>query len=73
MQHALVPPREPQPVRPPMIYVEKPLKWAYKQIVRDLEHEKPLDEAELNELGNDGWELSGIVQQPPMTYYYFKR
>ena len=75
MQHALIPPREPQnqPIRPPMVYVEKPLKWEYKQIVRDLEDEKPLDEAELNAFGEEGWELSGIAQQPPLTYYYFKR
>ena len=75
MQQALVPPREPQnqPIRPPMVYVEKPLKWEYKQVVRNLEKEKPLDEAELNTLGEEGWELSGIVQQPPLTYYYFKR
>jgi hypothetical protein len=38
MNHMLIPPREPQqPVRPPMIYVEKQFKWEYKQIVRDLE------------------------------------
>lgn len=50
MNRMLIPPREPQqqPVRPPMVYVEKQLKWEYKQIVRDLEKEKPLDEAELN-------------------------
>ena len=51
MQHFLIPPREPQqhePIRPPMIYIEKPLKWEYKQIVRNLESEKPLEERELN-------------------------
>jgi hypothetical protein len=71
----LIPPREPQqnPVRPPMVYVEKPVKWEYKQIVRDLEKEKLLDEAELNELGKEGWELSGTAQQPPLAYFYFKR
>jgi hypothetical protein len=75
MQHALIPPREPQnqPIRPPMVYVEKPLKWEYKQVVRNLEKEKSLDEAELNTLGEAGWELSGIAQQRPLTYYYFKR
>jgi hypothetical protein len=75
MQHALIPPREPQnqPVRPPMVYVEKSLKWEYKQIVRNLEKENPLDEAEMNALGEEGWELSGIAQQPPLTNYYFKR
>ena len=66
-------PKQPDPVRPPMIYIEKSLKWEYKQIVRDLETEQPLDESELNALGEEGWELSGIAQHPPRTYFYFKR
>jgi hypothetical protein len=75
MDHMLIPPREPQPqpIRPPMVYVEKQLKWEYKQIVRNLEKEKPPDESELNQLGEAGWELSGIAQQPPLAYFYFKR
>lgn len=76
MNHAIIPPHEPkqpEPVRPPMVYVKKSLKWEYKQIVRDLENEKPLDEAELDALGNEGWEMSGIAQHPPAIYYYFKR
>lgn len=75
MQRFLIPPRDPQhePVRPPMIYIERRLKWEYKQIVRNLESEKPLDEGELTTLGQDGWEMSGIAQHPPITYFYFKR
>ena len=74
MNHMLIPPREPQhPVRPPMVYVEKQLKWEYKQIVRNLEKEEPLDEAELNTLGEEGWELAGIAQRAPLAYFYFKR
>ena len=73
MQHALIPPREPQPVRPPMIFVEKRVKWEYKQMVRNLEKESPPDAAELNALGEEGWELSGVAQQPPLAYFYFKR
>jgi hypothetical protein len=75
MNHALIPPREPQqgPVHPPMIYIEKSVKWEYKQIVRDLEKESLPGEAELNALGEEGWELSGVAQQPPMAYFYFKR
>ncbi|HEY3475372.1 MAG TPA: hypothetical protein VGK56_12230 [Anaerolineales bacterium] len=75
MLQALVPPREPQqePVHRPMIYIEKSLKWEYKQIIRDLEKESPPDEAELNALGEDGWEMSGVAQQPPLAYFYFKR
>ena len=75
MNYMLIPPREPQqnPVRPPMVYVEKQTKWEYKQIVRNLENEKLLDETELNELGKEGWELSGVAQQHPLAYFYFKR
>ncbi len=71
MQHTIIPPRE--PIRPPMVYVERQLKWEYKQIVRNLESGKTLDEAEMNAFGVDGWEMTGIAQYPPMTYYYFKR
>lgn len=71
MNQMLIPLHE--PVRPPMVYVKKPLQWEYKQIVRDLDKENPLDEAELNALGEEGWELSGIAQYPPTTYFYFKR
>ena len=75
MQHALIPPHEPQrePVRPPMIYIEKSLKYEYKQIIRNLENEALPDEAELNALGEQGWELAGVAQQPPLAYFYFKR
>ena len=75
MNYMLIPPHEPQqnPVRPPMVYVEKPVKWEYKQIIRNLESEQPLDEKELNALGEEGWELSGIAQQQALSYFYFKR
>ena len=76
MQRSLIPPHEPkqpEPIRPPMIYIEKRLKWEYKQVIRDAESEKPLNETELNALGEDGWEMAGVAQQPPLTYYYFKR
>jgi hypothetical protein len=75
MSHALIPPREPgtEPVRPPMIYIERQPKWEYKQIIRNLEQETLPDEAELNKLGEEGWEMSGVAQQPPLAYFYFKR
>lgn len=76
MLHTIIPPREPQgqePVRPPMIFIKKQLAWEYKQVVRNLDSERLLEEAELNQLGDEGWEMSGIAQQPPLTYYYFKR
>jgi len=76
MNHTIIPPYEPkerEPVRPPMIYVERQLKWEYKQVVRDLETEQLLDEAELNALGAEGWEMSGIAQQASAVLFYFKR
>lgn len=76
MNRALIPPNEPkqsEPSRPPMVYVEKRLKWEYKQIVRNLKKENPPDETELNRLGEEGWEMSGLAQQPPFAYFYFKR
>jgi hypothetical protein len=76
MNPVIIPPFDPkqsEPVRPSMVYVKKALKWEYKQIVRNLESERPLDEAELNALGEQDWELSGVAQQPPLTYFYFKR
>ena len=76
MNYMIIPPREPQhhePMRPPMVYVRKLMKWEYKQIVRNLENERPLEETELAALGEDGWEMTGLAQNAPMTYYYFKR
>ena len=74
MNRTILPPYDPkQPIRPPMVYIEKKLKWEYKQIVRNLKKEKPLDETELNALGAEGWEMSSTVQHPPSIYYYFKR
>lgn len=76
MNHAIIPPHEPkqpEPVRPPMVYIERPTRWEYKQIVRNLETESPPDEAELNKLGEEGWGLSGVAQKPPFAYFYFKR
>lgn len=74
MYRALIPPHESkQSVHPPMVYVEKRSKWEYKQIVRNLKKEGPPGEAELNQLGEQGWEMSGVAQQPPLAYFYFKR
>jgi hypothetical protein len=76
MYHSLVPPNEPgknEPIRPPMIYIEKTVKWEYKVIERNLEHEKFLNEAELNALGEESWEMTGVAQHASIAYFYFKR
>jgi hypothetical protein len=66
-------PHEPGPTQPPMVYVKDPLKWEYKLVTQDVEKEGPLDEAELNVLGAQGWELASTLAVPPLAHYYFKR
>jgi len=76
MNGKLTLPSEPQrigPLQTPLIYVKEKILWEYKQIVRDLEKESAPDEAELNNLGAEGWEMSGILTIPPHVYFYFKR
>ena len=80
MQYTILPPREPgqpEPVRPPMIYIEKKLKWEYKQVERNLESEGPIGETELNKLGEEGWEMCGFytvnLSDGLGQQFYFKR
>jgi hypothetical protein len=76
MNQMLIPPYEPkqsQPVRTPTIYIKQSEKWEYKQVIRNLENENPPSEGELNALGADGWEMSGVAQQSSLAYFYFKR
>jgi hypothetical protein len=73
MNRTIFPPHQQEPIRPPMIYVKERTKWEYKQIVRNLKKEQPMSEEELNALGRDGWEMSGIAQHSNTSYYYFKR
>jgi hypothetical protein len=69
----ILPGEPPHPIQPPMVYVKKKLAWEYKEVIRSLEKETPLNEDELNKLGADGWEMTGIVEHPPLVYFYFKR
>jgi hypothetical protein len=55
---------------PPMVPVE--LRWEYKVVVREVSSGL-LSEAELNTLGAEHWELSGIVPAGPSVHFYFKR
>jgi hypothetical protein len=77
MNRNIIPPFDPKPLRPmmqpPMVYITEPLKWEYKIVVRNLEQEKPLDEADLKALGKEGWEMAGIAQYSSSLYFYFKR
>jgi hypothetical protein len=56
-------------VRPPMVYVEP--RWAYKHLTRPLG--ETLSEDEMNALGRDGWELTGVYADATSVHFYFKR
>jgi hypothetical protein len=56
-----------------MVYVYEGTTWEYKRLSRDLVHEDPLSEEELNTLGANGWELAGLVSQPDKVLFYLKR
>jgi hypothetical protein len=47
-------------------------RWEYKDIVRDAANGL-LTEAELNGLGAEHWELTGVVAVGPEVHFYFKR
>ena len=68
-----VPPYQPPNVRvqPPLVYVEPG--WEYKHLSRSVTEQEPLSEAELNALGNDTWELTGVVTDGRSLHFYFKR
>ena len=68
-------PTQPQagPIHLPMVYVTEKVRWEYKQIIRNLAKEEALTEDELNALGTDGWELTGVFSDAPFVYFYFKR
>ena len=69
------PPHRPEPLahqmNPPWVPVEP--RWEYKQITRDLDTEELLSESELNTMGNDGWELAGVLRDDRKAHFYFKR
>lgn len=61
--------------RPLMIYPtsnDAEPQWSYKVIAR-LASEEPLDEGELDKLGEQGWELVAIVPTGKQIQFYFKR
>ena len=75
------PPFPPQPgvdpgtpqvrIATPMVYVEPA--FEYKALSRELGSAPPLNEAELAELGKDGWELVSVVGDGRSAHFYFKR
>lgn len=69
------PPRPSAPagsrVEPPWVPMEA--SWEYKQLTRDLQTERLPSEAELNILGSEHWELTGVLPERDRVHFYFKR
>ena len=57
-------------LEPPYVPVEP--RWEYKDVVREVATEL-VSEAELNALGAEGWELTGVVPAGTQVHFYFKR
>jgi hypothetical protein len=64
------PPTRTGEIAPPLVPVE--LRWEYKVVVREVSSGLP-SEAELNTLGIEHWELTGIVPAGLVVHFYFKR
>ena len=58
-------------MEPPWVPIEP--RWEYKDVVRTLEIDGPLSEAELNALGSEHWELAGVLGEGGQVHFYFKR
>ena len=75
----MIPPRAPagedQPERPPqpLIYLPQKSGWRYKTVVRNRSVAELLTDQELNQLGEEGWELVGLLPLDHAVYFYFKQ
>ena len=61
------------PFSPPVVYVRERAGWEYRRLRRDLRREEAWTEEELDDLGADGWELTGLFTFDSHAYAYFKR
>jgi hypothetical protein len=56
----------------PMVYVNEKTIWQYKLLVRNLSTEQAPSEEELNNVGKEGWELTGVVTNHPLVYFFLR-
>ncbi|HEX3234912.1 MAG TPA: hypothetical protein VHR41_11990 [Gemmatimonadales bacterium] len=57
-------------VEPPFVPLDP--RWEYKALVREAGEELP-SETDLNALGADHWELTGVASLGYRVHFYFKR
>jgi hypothetical protein len=66
-------PSEPRESRldPPWVSIEP--QWEYKELVKDPKTDGLPSVAELNGLGEEHWELAGVIREEDRVHFYFKR
>ena len=70
--HPAAPPVPPPAALPlPMVHVVPT--WSYKHLQRPVAELGELTAAELDELGAEGWELTGVVPESGTVHLFFKR
>ncbi|MCI0504771.1 MAG: hypothetical protein L0Z73_01535 [Gammaproteobacteria bacterium] len=57
----------------PMVYVDEPLLWEYKHLVKAVRDQSLPAEEELNSLGAQGWELAAAFIVLNEAHFYFMR
>ena len=63
---------EAQAPRPEPLFVPVEPRWEYKEVIRE-PGSGLLSEVELNALGAERWELTGVVPAGTQVHFYFKR
>jgi len=66
-------PNAPAGTRVELPWVSIEPSWEYKELTRDLQSEGLPSEAELNALGSEHWELTGVLREGERVHFYFKR
>ena len=57
----------------PIVYESEEYHWEYKHLQLNVDEQEALGEDRLNELGQEGWELTGLFCHKNVLHYYFKR
>jgi hypothetical protein len=48
-------------------------RWAYKHVQRPLGDLVEINDSELDALGAEGWELTGVAMEGATVHFFFKR
>jgi hypothetical protein len=60
-------------IAPPIVYVRENVHWEYKTVEHELSAGPAIGEAELSALGEEGWEMAGVLAHGNRVSFYFKR